>query len=68
MRLNINGDIRKFEKEISTVSDLLAELSIKRPERVAVEINKEIIMQSDFGSTALKDDDSIEIVSFVGGG
>jgi sulfur carrier protein ThiS len=25
-------------------------------------------MQSDFGSTAVKDDDSIEIVSFVGGG
>ena len=47
---------------------MLSKLDIKRPERVAVEINKEIIMQSDFAHTAVKDDDSIEIVSFVGGG
>jgi sulfur carrier protein len=68
MRLKINGEVKEFDKELKTISDLLTELEIKRPERVAVEINKEIIMQSDFGSTAVKDDDSIEIVSFVGGG
>ena len=68
MILKINGEVKEFDKELQTISDLLTELDIKRPERVAVEINKEIIMQSDFGSTAVKDDDSIEIVSFVGGG
>jgi sulfur carrier protein len=68
MILKINGEVREFEKEIKTIGDLLSKLDIKRPERVAVEINKEIIMQSDFGSTVVKDDDSIEIVSFVGGG
>ena len=68
MRLKINGEVRAFEKEIKTIKDLLAELDIKRPERIAVEINKEIIMQSDFGRTTVNDDDSIEIVSFVGGG
>jgi sulfur carrier protein len=68
MILKINGEVREFEKEIKTISDLLAELGIKRPERVAVEINKGIIMQSDFGNAAVKQDDSIEIVSFVGGG
>ena len=68
MILKINGEVKEFDKELKTISDLLTELEIKRPERVAVEINKEIIMQSDFGSTAVKDDDSIEIVSFVGGG
>jgi sulfur carrier protein len=68
MKLKINGEVKEFDKELKTISDLLTELVIKRPERVAVEINKEIIMQSDFGSTAVKDDDSIEIVSFVGGG
>jgi len=68
MRLKINGEVREFEKEIKTISDLLAELGIKRPERVAVEINRKIIMQSDFGNAAVKQDDSIEIVSFVGGG
>ena len=68
MKLKINGEVKEVDKELKTISDLLTELEIKRPERVAVEINKEIIMQSDFGSTAVKDDDSIEIVSFVGGG
>ena len=68
MKLKINGEVNEFDNELKTISDLLTELDIKRPERVAVEINKEIIMQSDFGSTAVKDDDSIEIVSFVGGG
>jgi len=68
MRLNINGEVKEFDTELKTIKDLLTELDIKRPERVAVEINKEIIMQSDFGSTAVNDDDSIEIVSFVGGG
>jgi sulfur carrier protein len=68
MKLKINGEVKEFDKELKTISDLLTELDIKRPERVAVEINNEIIMQSDFGSTAVKDDDSIEIVSFVGGG
>jgi sulfur carrier protein len=68
MILKINGEVKKFDKELKTISDLLTELDIKRPERVAVEINKEIIMQSDFAHAAVKDDDSIEIVSFVGGG
>ena len=68
MKLKINGEVNEFDNELKTISDLLTELEIKRSERVAVEINKEIIMQSDFGSTAVKDDDSIEIVSFVGGG
>ena len=68
MKLKINGEVKEFDKKLKTISDLLTELEIKRSERVAVEINKEIIMQSDFGSTAVKDDDSIEIVSFVGGG
>ena len=68
MILKINGEVKEFDKELKTISDLLTKLDIKRPERVAVEINKEIIMPSDFGSTAVKEDDSIEIVSFVGGG
>ncbi len=68
MILKINGEVREFDKEIKTVSELLEKLKIKKPERVAVEINKGIIMQSDFAHASVNDDDSIEIVSFVGGG
>ncbi len=36
--------------------------------RVAVELNGDILPKSQYEGTALKDGDSVEIVSFVGGG
>jgi len=68
MMLKVNGEVKTLENEIKTINDLLVELNINRPERVAVEINREIVMQSDFDHAVVKDDDCIEIVSFVGGG
>lgn len=37
-------------------------------ERIAVEINLQIIPKADFDKTIIKSNDTIEIVSFVGGG
>ncbi len=50
-----------------TVAEFLEE-SGYRTDRVAVEINLEIVRKSDFATTVIKDGDSIEVVSFVGGG
>ena len=36
--------------------------------RVAVELNGDILPKSEFNITILRDGDSVEIVSFVGGG
>ena len=36
--------------------------------RIAVERNGDIVPKSAYGSTVLEDGDSLEIVSFVGGG
>lgn len=36
--------------------------------RIAIELNGEILSKSEYESTILKDGDSVEIVSFVGGG
>ena len=36
--------------------------------RIAVERNGEIVFKSQYSKTVLKDGDSIEVVSFVGGG
>ncbi len=36
--------------------------------RVAVEINGEIVPKSMYENTILKDGDTVEVVSFVGGG
>lgn len=54
-------------KENMTVSIMLEEQGF-RAERVAVELNGEICPKSQYDKLILKDDDVIEVVSFVGGG
>lgn len=66
MKVVVNGE----EKDISeglTVAGLLNKLIIGK-ERVAVELNFDIVPKGRFGDTILKNGDRIEIVSFVGGG
>ena len=38
------------------------------PKRLAVERNGDIVFKSQYGETLLQDGDSVEVVSFVGGG
>lgn len=38
------------------------------PRRIAVERNGDIVFKSQYESTILEDGDSLEVVSFVGGG
>ena len=38
------------------------------PKRIAVERNGDIVFKSRYGETLLEDGDSLEVVSFVGGG
>lgn len=61
----INGE--KIEKEEIQLSSYLEENKIN-PQRIAVELNGEILPKSKYGDTVLKDGDIIEIVNFVGGG
>ncbi len=68
MNLKINGQIKEFSEDITTLCDLLLILNIKKLDRVAVEINRKIIDQSSFDETSVHPGDCIEIVSFVGGG
>jgi thiamine biosynthesis protein ThiS len=66
MVLMINGEARSVPG-VSNVSELLSFLGIG-PDRVAVEINKRILMRAEWETTPLSDQDRIEIVQFVGGG
>jgi len=50
-----------------TVAEYLAATDYD-PKRIAVERNGDIVFKSQYGVTVLKDGDSLEIVSFVGGG
>jgi thiamine biosynthesis protein ThiS len=66
MKLEINGDNRDFVGPVS-LSSLLDQLGMKS-DRVAVELNREIVPRDQWASTTLKDGDRLEIVHFVGGG
>ena len=50
-----------------TVAALLVQLGISR-ERVAVELNADIVPKADYEKRLLSNGDKIEIVHFVGGG
>jgi thiamine biosynthesis protein ThiS len=66
MTLTINGETREFS-EISTLSDLVSQLGMK-PDRVAIELNRELVRRDRWPETQLSDGDKLEIVHFVGGG
>ncbi|HEY7405315.1 MAG TPA: sulfur carrier protein ThiS [Candidatus Angelobacter sp.] len=66
MLLQINGDPREFPDGL-TVAALVAQLGMK-PDRVAVELNLEIVPRAKWETTALKSGDKLEVVHFVGGG
>lgn len=66
MILTINGEKRDFDR-ISTLSDLITQLGIK-PDRVAVELNRELVSRDRWSATRLSEGDKLEIVHFVGGG
>ena len=66
MTLTINGEPRDFPDGL-TLAALIAQLGMKA-DRVAVELNLEIVPRGTWDSTLLKNGDRLEIVHFVGGG
>lgn len=66
MRLVINGDEKQFTG-VQTLADLIAQLGMKA-DRVAVELNREIVARAQWAETVVHDGDKLEIVHFAGGG
>jgi sulfur carrier protein len=66
MKLIINGEEQHFES-VSTLASLIDHLGIKG-DRVAVELNRDIVSRAKWAETPLNDGDKLEIVHFVGGG
>ncbi|HVM94435.1 MAG TPA: sulfur carrier protein ThiS [Terriglobales bacterium] len=65
MTLTINGESRTTAAQ--TLTELVSELGMK-PDRVAIELNRDIAPRDRWPQTKLKDGDQLEIVHFVGGG
>lgn len=69
MKLQINGEERDFESTPTslTLAGLVEMLGMKS-DRVAVELNREIVPRDRWDKTDVKDGDRLEVVHFVGGG
>ena len=66
MTLRINGEPREFPGAL-TLATLVEDLGMKG-DRVAIELNLEIVPRDGWAATQLHDGDRLEIVHFVGGG
>jgi thiamine biosynthesis protein ThiS len=66
LALTVNGEARTFTGAL-TVTGLVAALGLDM-RKVAVELNREIVPRSTYGTVALQSGDVLEIVHFIGGG
>lgn len=65
MNLVINGEPQT--SPAGTLTALVEHLGMKA-DRVAIELNREIVPRDLWSQTELRDGDQLEIVQFVGGG
>ena len=65
-KIQLNGDPYEINKG-TNLNDLLNKLKILK-NKVAIEVNGEIIDRNKYPSLILNKDDKVEIVHFIGGG
>jgi thiamine biosynthesis protein ThiS len=66
MNVTINGTLQQLAKAQS-LSDIVSSLC-KQPKHVITELNGTIIPSEKWLQTAVQDGDTLELVTFVGGG
>ncbi|MFN3533324.1 MAG: sulfur carrier protein ThiS [Candidatus Brocadia sp.] len=66
MKVSLNGELKECP-EGTTIEELLDLYRIDK-NRVAVELNLKIIPRKELHNQILKDEDVLEVVTFVGGG
>ncbi len=66
IKLTVNGEPMQLYSP-NNLEDLISSLNLKQ-QRIAVEVNSEIIPRSRHGITRIREGDRIEIVRAIGGG
>jgi len=66
MTIQLNGEQHQIQEGL-TIAGLLQQLNIGS-DRVAVEVNLEIMDKNGFETRLLQDGDRVEVMSFIGGG
>lgn len=66
--MQVNGEIFEFSSlETKNITGLLKSFDLS-PDRVAIELNGDVVKKANYSATALSESDIVEIVYFVGGG
>ena len=65
-KIQLNGDFYEIDKG-TNLNELLNNLKIQR-NKVAIEVNGEIVEKNKYSKLILNSDDKVEIVHFIGGG
>ena len=65
-KIQLNGDSYEINKG-TNLNELLNKLKIQK-NKVAIEVNGEIIEKNKYPNLILNKDDKVEIVHFIGGG
>ena len=66
IKIKINGKVRTFQEKINLLKLVnILKIPIKK---VAIELNQQIIDKKNLSKIILKNNDSVEIVHFIGGG
>lgn len=66
MKIRLNGEEKETEAG-TTLPALIESLSLA-PERIAVELNGEVVRRAEWPGVTLNEGDRVEVVHFVGGG
>jgi len=66
VKVYINGESKEISKQLNLL-ELLKEFSLPS-ERIAIELNKQVVRKKDWEIIVINDSDKIEVVHFVGGG
>lgn len=67
MKLTINGDVKEIKDGI-VLSELLVIEDVEQPDMVSVQLNDEFLTKDTYATTALKENDEINFLYFMGGG
>jgi sulfur carrier protein len=66
MEIQVNGEPRQFQGKLTAAQ--LIELLGLTEQRLAMEVNREIVPRSNFETLCLAPGDQVEIVRAIGGG
>ena len=67
MKILLNGE-EKCISDNSNLIDIVSEMQNILPKFFVIELNGNVVYKEEYKTTVLKDNDSLEVVVFAGGG